>query len=137
MGHLVYKELSYLLTGLFFKIHKKLGRFCREIQYCDTLEYYLKETGVIYEREMEIKKLNTNSPKGNRIDYLIEQKIIVDIKAKPFITKEDYRQMQRYLQSSNMELGMIVNFRNVYLKPKRILNTKLFHSEHSDVYSDH
>ena len=79
---------------------------------------------MIYEREMEIKKLNTNSPKGNRIDYLIEQKIIVDIKAKPFITKEDYRQMQRYLQSSNMELGMIVNFRNVYLKPKRILNSE-------------
>ena len=58
------------------------------------------------------------------IDFIIEGKIIVDIKAKKFITKEDYNQMQRYLNVSGLILGMIVNFRNTHLKPKRIINYK-------------
>jgi hypothetical protein len=43
------------------------------------------------------------------------------MKAKPFILKDDYGQMQRYLQALNLELGIIYNFRDRYLKPKRIL----------------
>ena len=39
-----------------------------------------------------------------------------------FITKEDYYQMKRYLVSCNKDLGIIVNFREYYLKPKRVLN---------------
>ena len=41
-----------------------------------------------------------------------------------FITKEDYFQTQRYLQAANIKLGLIVNFRSTFLKPKRVINTK-------------
>lgn len=121
-------------------MHKQLGRFCRERQYCDTLEEWFKNKKVVYQREIEIKSFQNKSPQGNRVDFLIENKIIVDIKAKQYITKDDYYQMQRYLQSSGLELGLLVNFRTLYLKPKRILNTQLFHlglSDNSDVHSDH
>ena len=43
----------------------------------------------------------------------------------PFITKEDYFQMQRYLHSAKMKLGLIVNFHSYYLYPKRILNSNV------------
>ncbi|MBI2190327.1 MAG: GxxExxY protein [Candidatus Levybacteria bacterium] len=122
MAQLIYPELSYKITGLCFKIHHKLGRFCREKQYSDSLEEALKHANVVFEREFEIKKLTNDSPYGNRVDFLIENKIILDIKAKKFITKEDYIQMQRYLHGANLELGLIVNFRSSYLKPKRVLN---------------
>ncbi|MBI4130722.1 GxxExxY protein [Candidatus Roizmanbacteria bacterium] len=137
MRKLVHQQLSYQLTGIFFNVHKKLGRFCREKQYADCIEKLIQETKIPYKREIEIQLLNSSSPKGNKIDFIIDNKIIIDTKAKPFITKEDYRQMQRYLQSANIELGLIVNFRSLYLKPKRILNIKLFHSEHSDGNSDY
>lgn len=123
MSEILHKELSYVLTGLFFTIHKELGRFCREKQYSDRFEQLLVESNFNYKREFEINKLKDDSPGGNRVDFLIDNKIIIDFKAKNFITKEDYYQMQRYLYGANLELGMIVNFRQPHLKPKRVLNS--------------
>ena len=136
MIQILFPNLSYKLTGLCFKVHNQLGRFAREKQYADLLETLLKENQIPHKREYEITNLTQNIPKGNRVDFLIDNKILLDIKAKKFITKGDYNQMQRYLQASGIELGLIVNFRNTYLKPKRVLNTKIY-SDNSDVNSDY
>lgn len=58
---------------------------------------------------------------GILLNFLIGGKIIIEVKAKPFILKENYYQIQRYLQASNLKLGLLVNFRNKYIKPKRII----------------
>ncbi len=112
---LIYPELSYAITGGCFEIHNELGRYCREKQYCDAIESKLKMAGVQYEREFKINST------GNTADFLINQKIILEIKAKPLISKEDYFQVQRYLQASNIRLALLINFRNRYLKPIRIV----------------
>lgn len=78
-----------------------------------------------YKREYELSKLHEVKVKGNRVDFLVSDVLILDIKAKKFITKEDYYQMMRYLQAANLELGLIINFRSTYLKPKRVLNNNL------------
>jgi len=93
MVKIIHKELSYRINGLLFKTHKELGRFCRERQYADKFEELLKNTCLKYKREYELKKLKPDSPKGNRVDFLIENKIIIDLKTKSFITKEDYYQI--------------------------------------------
>jgi len=121
---LIYEDLTYKINGVCFKAHRDLGRFCRERQYGDKLELLFKEAGVAYKRECEIQDFNKSSPAGNKADFLIESKIILEVKAKKFITKEDYFQMLRYLEAANLQLGLIVNFRNTYLKPKRIINSK-------------
>jgi len=119
----IYSELSYRLTGLFFKVHNELDRFCKEKQYADLLEIKLKESGIKYEREKEVPIYNGDYEiKGNKVDFLIEDKIIIDLKAKKFILKEDYYQMKRYLGAAKLRLGLIVNFRDSYIKAKRILN---------------
>ena len=69
-------------------------------------------------------------PAGNIPDFIIDKKIILEIKAKRIITKDDYYQVKRYLVSSNLQLGIIVNFRQKYLSPKRVLN--IINSRHSD-----
>jgi len=120
---LIQKELSFKINGICFDVHNRIGRFGRERQYADDIEECLKKEKISYKREVEISKL-TNSPIGNRADFIIENKIVLDIKAKKFITKDDYYQMIRYLKSANVELGLIVNFRNTFLKPKRVLNSK-------------
>lgn len=127
MSDIVYKELSHKVNGLCFKTHRELGRFCKERQYADRLEELLREAGISYEREYEIKDFNSNSPKGNKVDFLIEGKMILDTKAKPYLLKEDYVQMQRYLDSAGLRLGLIVNFRNRHLKPARVLNSRHSH----------
>jgi len=49
---------------------------------------------------------------------IIENKILVELKAKPFIKKEDYEQTMRYLMVKKIHLGLLVNFKQEYLKPK-------------------
>jgi GxxExxY protein len=134
MQVIIEKELSYKIVGLCFKVHKKLGRFCSERQYADEFEKLLIAENIKYKREFEIVNMNPSAPKGNRVDFLIEDKVLVDFKAKKFITKEDYYQMNRYLSAAKLELGIVPNFRDTYLKPKRILNNELY-SGHSGTNS--
>ena len=92
-----------------------MGRYSREKQYGDLIEKKLIAVHIPYKREYNIK--NT----GNIIDFLIDNKIIIELKSKRFIGRDDYYQIQWYLQILNIKLGMIINFRNRYLKPIRII----------------
>ncbi len=112
---IIYPELSYQLTGLLFTVHNKLGRYAREKQYGDCFELLLHEKGLSYVRESRIEK------SGNIADFIIDKKIVIEFKAKPIILKDDYYQVQRYLHATGFKLGMIVNFRSRYLKPKRVI----------------
>lgn len=58
---------------------------------------------------------------GNIVDFIIEDKIILEIKAKRLLEKIDFYQAQRYLQATNLKLGLLINFRNRYIKPVRIV----------------
>jgi GxxExxY protein len=55
-------------------------------------------------------------------DFIVWDLIVLEFKAKPFLQREDFEQVQRYLQQTNLKLGILVNFRAKYLKPQRILN---------------
>ena len=111
----IYPELSYLILGILFEVKKELGEYAREKQYGDLLEKKLREKNMSYGREIAIG----NS--GNIIDFLIDNKIILELKAVRFFTKDNFRQVQNYLQQTQIKLGMLVNFREKYLKPKRII----------------
>ena len=112
---LIFPELSYAITGICFDIHNKLGRYSREKQYGDLLEDKFKEIKISYKREFIIEKT------GNIVDFLVDDKIVLELKAKAVVSREDYYQVQRYLQVSNIKLALLVNFQNRYLKPIRIV----------------
>jgi GxxExxY protein len=118
---IVYKELSYLITSILFEVHNKLGRYGREKQYGDMLETILKEEKILFEREKELPIDKIENQFTNKVDFAINNVLLIDLKAKEMVTKEDYYQMNRYLSASGMKLGLIVNFRNKYLKPIRVI----------------
>jgi GxxExxY protein len=121
---ILHPELSYKICGLCFKIQNELGRYRNEKQYADAFESLLKENKVNYKREFALPaSFEGEKDRRNIPDFIVEDKIIVDFKAKNIPTKEDYFQMKRYLVSYDKELGLIVNFRQKYIYPKRILNT--------------
>ena len=111
----LYPDLSYSITGILFEIHKELGEYAREKQYGDLVEKKLKEKNIPYKREVTIN--NT----GNILDFLINEEIILELKSVRNINSEHYRQMQNYLQQTNKDLGILVNFRVFHLKPIRVL----------------
>ncbi len=124
---IIFPNLSYQVTGLCFQTHNELGHFAKEKQYADRLEQLFKDNNIVYIREVKIpfelkdnKKVN-----GNIADFLIDNKIILECKAERVISRDNYHQVQRYLKATNKQLGIIVNFHERYLKPKRIINYQL------------
>jgi GxxExxY protein len=113
--NLIYPKLSYEITGICFAVHNSFGRFLKEKRYCDLLEKKFVEAGFSYKREY------SPTTKDDRVDFLIDDKIIIEVKAKKYILRSDYHQLQRYLQISHIKLGLIVNFRNRFLKPNRVV----------------
>jgi len=120
---IVYPELSYKIIGILFNVYSDLGRYRNEKQYGDLIEQYLKELSIPYEREKVIPiSFDAELPGRNKVDFLIDDKVVLEIKAERFLEKKDYYQMMRYLQSFNRRLGILVNFHQKYLQPKRIIN---------------
>ncbi len=111
----LYPELSYQITGILFSVHNELGPYAREKQYGDLIEDKLKELKFIYRREMTV------GDSGNILDFVVENKIILELKAVRILSREHYRQIQNYLQQTKLDLGLLVNFRNKYIKPSRII----------------
>ena len=114
---LLFADLTFALNGIAIEVRKEIGRFGKEKQYCDQYEIKLKDSGITYMRELMI------GDSGNKVDFNIEDKLLLEMKAQPFVLKQDYFQMQRYLQATKLELGIIYNFREQYVKPHRILRT--------------
>ena len=112
----LYGDLTYKLNGILYRVHRELGPYAREKQYADLLEKTLKELEIKYQRELRIG----NS--GNVIDFLIEDVVVLELKTVPFLLEEHFSQVKRYLHQTNLKLGILVNFRNKRLQPKRVLN---------------
>ncbi len=118
---ILYKELCYELNGIFFKAQNDLGRFCRERQYGDVIEQLLKDKMIAYQREFPVPLPSDNGAISNRVDFLIHGLIIVELKAKRFITRDDYLQIKRYLEATQCQLGLLVNFQGYGVRIKRVV----------------
>lgn len=120
---IIHPELSYKINGLLYEVHNELGRYCKEKQYGDLFEKLLMRDNMKFSRELLASfETSVGSIGKNFLDFIIEDKIIVEFKAKKIILKQDYYQVKRYLEALNLPLGIIANFRDEYLLPKRVLN---------------
>ena len=125
-NHILHREESYYLVGLCYTIQNTLGSNQKERQYADAFELLLQKDQKDYKREFEIFiPFGDGVIGGNRVDFLFEQKVLVDLKAKKYITREDYRQMIRYLEASDLSLGIIINLRGEKVTYKRVINSKI------------
>jgi GxxExxY protein len=133
---IIYPELSYQINGILFKVRKQLGIYCSEKQYCDAIEAELKLANLEYEREKILDaSFPDEKPGRNRIDFKVGNKIILEVKAKSFVTKDDYFQTQRYLGATGLKLAILANMRRYAVNPKRILNSEAVHPVSHDSHT--
>ena len=103
-----------------------MGSVYSERQYQDAFEAKLKSAQLAYEREKDLKfDLGEIQIGGNRVDFVVQDKIAVDLKTKKYITREDFKQMLRYLKSGKYKLGLIINFNTPKVKIQRIVNSDI------------
>jgi GxxExxY protein len=112
----LFADLTYKIIGILIEVHKELGPYAREEQCSDLFEKKFKITAIPYNRELSLG----NS--GNVLDFLIDDKVILEFKTVAYLIQEHYDQVKRYLHQSNLKLGILVNFRDKRLHPKRVLN---------------
>ena len=110
-GKLLYPQQSYLIQGACFDLYKELGCGHKEVVYQRGLVEKLKIRNLKVEREVQIPVKVENKKVGIYIpDLIINNIIMIEIKAKEFITKQDIRQFWQYLQITDYKLGYLINF---------------------------
>ncbi len=123
---LLHRELSYEVRGILYTTHNYLGTHRNEKQYGDAIEQGLKVKCIPYVREYALPRSFESERTGrNRVDFLVDNRLIIEIKVIPRIARNEYHQCMRYLVSSGVDVCLLVNFypRNLYIK--RILNPNL------------
>jgi len=121
---LLFEKETYKTIGLAQDVHNELGSGFLEVVYHDALEIEFKRSKVPYKREFPISIYYKNE-KLNRTyyaDFYCYDKIIVEVKAKKNIADIDYAQTLHYLKATNKRLGLLINFGELSLKVKRIIN---------------
>ena len=123
---LLYKELSYQIRGAAIEVGKNYGSGHKEILYQRAFAEELNLRGINYEREKPIK---IYSPKTKKVigfyqpDFIIENKIIIELKALEQMPQKIIDQLYSYLRNSPYELGFLVNFGANGVDIKRVIYT--------------
>ncbi len=120
---IIHKDISYQIIGKCFEVFNNLGPGFREIVYKDALEYEFNKANIPFEREKEyvVNYKNIILPHKFYADFVVRDRIILEIKAVKAINEEFIAQAINYLRVSGNRLAIIVNFGRVKLNYKRIV----------------
>jgi len=123
MTDILYKTESYQLVGILFEVHNNLGKGFSEIVYKDALEYEFKNSLIQFEREKEysVNYKDTILKHKFYADFVVLDKIILEIKSCKSLNDEHIAQCINYLKVSNNKLAILVNFNKDSLEYKRII----------------
>ncbi|MBO0331616.1 GxxExxY protein [[Muricauda] lutisoli] len=123
MSQIIYKNESYFVIGLCMDIHNERGKGFSEVVYSDAPEIELKSNGVPFKKEVKFDIIY----KGKKLkhhyyaDYLVDDKIILELKAVEKISSAHVKQTLNYLAASKMKLGLSINFGEDSLSYKRVI----------------
>jgi len=123
MSDLLYKELSYKIIGLAYEVYNTFGSGLREKIYGDALEELFKREGIKFSRELyQPLKIGEKVISKVYFDFLIDDKIVVELKSGSDRYKEACGQIYNYLRAKDLKLGLIIRFTKDGVKSKRIPN---------------
>jgi len=123
---LLYPELSYEIRGAIYAVSNDYGKGLKEKVYQKALAEEFENRNIFFEREkrISIRSIKTGKEIGVYIpDFVVDDKIIIEIKASEFIARSNIEQQLSYLKSSKHEIGYLVNFSTPRLYIKRTIYT--------------
>jgi len=121
------QDISHKIIGAAFEVHNFLGVGFQEVIYQRALAYEFDQAELQFARELEheIMYKELKNPIGTRrADFIVEQKIMVEIKAKKALDDVDLAQALNYLKIYGYETGLLINFGAKSLEFKRLILTR-------------
>lgn len=120
----IYRDLTYKIIGAIYEVHKELGNVHKEIIYQNAISIELSERGIPFVEEKPIdvkykgKKIGVYKP-----DFIIDDKVILEIKVAPAITKAMRDQVYYYVKGTKYKLVLLANFGTNKVGIKRLIYT--------------
>lgn len=125
MGKLLHERETYQIRGACFWVRKEFGGAFKESVIHRALVHELKCRNLFVESQRQIPLHYRGVKVGAYVpDIVVNGRIIVELKCKPYLTQEDERQFWHYLKGSNFSLGMLINFGPRGLEIRRRIYTK-------------
>ena len=123
---MIENELSYKIIGVVIELHKQIGPGLLESAYESALVYELRSLGLQVSQQVAMPFIykDVQLEVGYRIDVLVENKIIIEIKSVENLAPVHYSQLLTYLKLSDKRLGLLINFNSKLVKDSihRIVN---------------
>jgi GxxExxY protein len=106
-----FKDITEKIISCAIEVHSLLGPGLLENLYEEAMEHELKSRGIVYKRQKELEIKYKGNPTGNyRLDYLIENKMIIELKCVEAIKGIHIAQVLTYLKAENLRVGLLINF---------------------------
>jgi GxxExxY protein len=119
-----FKDITSKIISCAIEVHSSLGPGLLENLYEEAIECEFKSRGIEYQRQKELEIRYKGKPIGNyRLDYLIENKVIVELKCVETFKNIHIAQVLTYLKAENLKVGLLINFNVEKLKDgiKRVI----------------
>ena len=118
-----FEELSKKIIGAAIEVHRALGPGFLENIYEQALKVELAEHDIHYDSQKDIKIKYLRVEVGlHRLDLLIENQIIIELKAVKELTDIHFAQLRSYLKATGLKVGLLFNFAKPTLEIKRVVN---------------
>ncbi len=125
-----HSDITAKIIGCAMKVHSTLGNGFQEVIYQRALAIEMRKAGLGFQREMEMPIFYDEEQIGTRrVDFFVEDKIMVELKAIAELTKTNLNQALNYLEAYSMEIGLLINFGEPSLKFHRLTNEKKLKSK--------
>ena len=120
-----YSDLTGRIIGCAMEVHRYMGNGFQEVVYQRALSIELNMNGISHQREMEMPLSYKGFPIGKRrVDFFIENTIMLEIKAVKELEDVHLAQAINYLEAYKMKIGLLINFGNTSLQFKRVMKPK-------------
>ena len=120
-----FKELTGKIIGCSMTVHNELGCGFQEVIYQRALEIEMRQAGIDFLREFTMQIFYKENLIGTtRVDFFVEQKISVELKAVSYLEPGNLAQAINYLEVYHVEVGLLLNFGSSRLEFKRLVNSK-------------
>lgn len=121
-----YSKLTGSVIGAAMQVHSELGNGFPEVIYQRSLTLELQSKSINYQREESMPLFYKGQNVGSRrADFIIDEKVLVELKAVSELTETHYNQVLNYLTAFELEIGLLINFGENSLRFKRFINSNL------------